>query len=284
MVLRYQAGLIGAMAGLVLLLTEGANTVVAASFNWVTGAPEPQAYERLMADNPEARQMQEWMSVITTGLAVYYQFERSIPGDLKALCASPYLAVRCKDMANPWGTGSIADASPGTPGWISYEVVSGTGSPGTAKLVLLRPRIELRVKDDEGNTHTVETHWKYHYAPGAATIAPESVSDWSPEERSAYAVATFVRGRISRYERETGKLPATYDDLAKRYPLVVNLLRNDFTGAVSKAVSSPIPGNLSWQVRKDENGKIKSIVVLTYGQNGRILEELLKYDRARAPE
>ncbi len=224
-----------------------------------------QKTQLLQVDNPEGRQAWVTTAIVAEGSSVYFWCEGEIPHGMKTLCDSPYLALRCSDLKNPYSGKSLQE----DPSWIQIE-----------------PR-----------SRSVTFRWKRFRQPFRIIGLPivregsfdlEVVKNWKKEEKAAFAVyfALMELQRIYSLNynfwlkgiqgiREKSQMNPSWQELESAFPYIMCCLRNEFTGGYARVTSLPSPGDFKEVEIKQYPGSpatLAGFYFSPYGADGKELQ------------
>jgi hypothetical protein len=243
----------------------GAAFAVAALFasDCVRRAPPSGELQR-MRESPEVVQFRAVSLAVAVGTGLFLEFHDSYPNDLRAVCDSPYIPIRCEDLKLDQ-KGKPLSVALGDPDPWARLLKSSDPKTGDAPQVFLemppnsitRPPVLLAVK-------------------------PLSPSSWKdirlrlkPEERAALSVVVFLDALQDEYHDIFLEFPEDFASLGTAFPGVIPYLRNDFNGSYARLVEQPGPGDLIVKrlppYKNDEPASDrKKFYVEIYGRGGPI--------------
>ena len=233
----------------------------------------PEEAQDWWLEDPKVSEMWRKMRLIYTGLFTYALVRGEYPASLEELCATPYIAVPCSEIREPWQGRPILEVPEGEPGYIDYR----RREDG---------KVERRVwvlRQDGGGTA------EGYYPPLAPVvfglprfkIISYLVEDWTEREWRVYAMTQFLGSLILTYERENGQYPADWNALRNAFPEEFSWLRNPYGGELvlipprewSEFTEDDrqAPGAISWWVLRADDGSVSWVRLIGHGEGGRIL-------------
>jgi len=256
--------------------------LVAIILLWTAGIPQASPPSEF-----EARKIRfSNDAVLSTALIAMMEVEGSLPKSLEDLCQTPYVAIRCTDLINPYARRPIKNLkdSPGdfyfdfSNGWLKvyyYYLWNGKVQTGVADKKYLE---DLKKQREDFLRLGV-------WDPALA------VSKMDFKSKAAYAVGRFLKSVLWNFETEPPdfKLPPSFSELFLKSvtevrpenPRSVNFsrdllhLRNEFTGGYARLTETPSPGDFYYGPWKENPGKY--LYLVTYGEGGKVVFDLL-YD------
>jgi len=217
-------------------------------------------------------------TVITAAIHAMFEVEGKIPFSLSELCSSPYVAIRCEDLKNPY-TGKPIAESMDTPGDVHFIPSGDTLKylyhdmdfrTGKVRSMLFDFKIIL-----EGKRKYREEQIKQGIVDAGMRVAK-----MDDRHKSAYAVGRYLKGVIAIFEATPPfELPRTFQEILDKsrirevgkmnYARDVEHLRNEFTGRYARFTETPSPGDFYFGPWKENPSKY--LYLVTYGEGGKVI-------------
>ncbi|MGH8103262.1 MAG: hypothetical protein ACREJQ_01935 [bacterium] len=266
---------------------------------WVLfmGAAASQPASPYLNTDEAANKKTVWFNeaVVPVGISIFSQVEGRAPSSYTALCASPYLPVRCKDLINPY-TGKPVEDKADSPGNLHFDPNSTGTSVAITPATNTSPPQPLKVKGTGlkvtfyhtiggklGNwfvfyDNNVALQPGYKHKDGAVGMQREWKGH-TASDLSAFAVGSYLTEAIQGYYSRTKSWPNSINDietLNSRQDLFsdwksenqlvksISNLRNDWTGG--KAAAGTGPGDYNYGHNADGNPMLQ-----IFGDGGVIL-------------
>ncbi|MGH8104302.1 MAG: hypothetical protein ACREJQ_07270 [bacterium] len=249
----------------------------------VTLAPPPisMASTLFLSRDEAVSYKLRWMSTfaIVRGFGRYGEVELAYPKTLAELCASPYMAVDCNSLINPYTGAKVSEGK--TPGNIFIDLNGDRLS--VHHYYLLGGIVKKWVSDFQDKMKLDQANKAESSKHSTVSRLPYfTVRNLSYNERLASSVGRYIEQVLSEYvEGQYQPCPRSLSDvrvwMARRDPyqdlrltegaMHVDHFRNGFTGSQAVQVSVPSAGNF----RITCAGEIGNFKVESFGDNGRIV-------------